>query len=64
MKQVINNWDKLPVVMDTKDAARTFDVSVATIKNWIYSGKLKANKIGRKWSFDREYLRSLIEIGE
>ena len=54
----IHNWDKLPLVLDTKTVALIYGVAPNTIKQWIYSGQLKAFKIGRKWLFDKAYIQS------
>lgn len=59
-QQIINNWDKLPVALDLRTVALIFDVTDVTVKNWLYSGTIKGSKIGNKWFFDREYVKSLI----
>lgn len=35
--------------MKTREAAKELNKSLLTIKRWIYSGYLKATKIGRDW---------------
>lgn len=57
---VINNWDKLPVVLDIPTVALIFNVTETTVKHWIYKGRLKGAQIGRKWIFDKEYIKSLV----
>lgn len=57
---VINNWDKLPVVLDIPTVALIFNVTETTVKHWIYKGQLKGAHIGRKWIFDKEYIKSLV----
>lgn len=57
--QVISNWDKLPVILDLPTVALIFNVTESTVKSWIYKGQLKGSKIGRKWVFDKEYIKSL-----
>ena len=42
--QTISNWDKLPVALDLHTVALIFDVTDATIKNWIYKGALTFEK--------------------
>lgn len=60
--QIIKNWESLPLIMDTKLVARAFNVSPATIKNWIYQGKLKPMKrLGRGHRFDKAYIMRLVE---
>ena len=58
--QTISNWDKLPVVLDLQTVALIFDVTEVTVKNWLYKGALKGVKIGNKWLFDKDYIRSYI----
>lgn len=58
--QTISNWDKLPVALDLHTVALIFDVSDATVKNWLYKGTLKGTKIGGKWLFDKEYIKAFI----
>lgn len=57
--KTINNWDKLPVVLDLQTVALIFNVTEPTVKSWIYKGKLKGSKIGHKWIFDKEYIKSI-----
>jgi len=57
--QTISNWDKLPVILDLQTVALIFNVTETTIKSWIYKGHLKGSKIGHKWVFDKEYIKSL-----
>lgn len=56
---IINNWDKLPVILDLQTVALIFNVTESTVKSWIYKGQLKGSKIGHKWIFDKEYIKSL-----
>lgn len=58
--KTISNWDKLPVALDTETVALIFDVTQTTVKNWIYSGTIQGRKIGRKWIFDKQYIKSLL----
>lgn len=34
--------------------AKILDVSAATVRNWIASGKLKAYRVGERWRVRRE----------
>lgn len=58
----IYSWDNLPVILDCKTVAIIYGVTPETIKNMIYSGKLIGRKAGRKWVFDKEYIRSLTDV--
>ena len=58
-KVKIYNWDKLPLILDTKTVALIYGVTPNTIKQWLYSGQLKGFKIGRKWHFNKSYIQSL-----
>jgi predicted site-specific integrase-resolvase len=60
-KSVISNWDKLPVVLDLHTVALVFNVSDLTVKQWLYKGLIKGSKIGRKWIFNKDYIKSLTE---
>lgn len=59
-KITITNWDKLPVALDLHTVALIFDVTDVTIKNWLYNGVIQGSKIGNKWIFDKEYIKSLV----
>lgn len=61
MRSNIYNWDKLPIVLDTKTVALIFDVTPATVKNWVYSGRIKGQKVGLKWLFSKSYIMSLLD---
>ena len=58
--KIISNWDKLPVALDIETVALIFDVTQTTVKNWLYSGIIQGRKLGRKWIFDKQYIKSLI----
>lgn len=46
------------VMYDVKETARILEVSTRTVMNYIYNGKLKAQKIGGKWKITKENLES------
>lgn len=56
---IVNNWEKLPVILDLQTVALIFNVTETTVKTWIYKGQLTGSKIGHKWIFDKEYIKSL-----
>ena len=58
--KTISNWDKLPVALDIETVALIFDVTQTTVKNWLYNGTIQGRKIGRKWIFDKQYIKSLL----
>lgn len=58
---VISNWDKLPVAVDLHTVALIFGVNDATVRKWCSTGKLEGRKLGSRWIFGKEYLRSWIE---
>lgn len=62
-KKIICAWDTVPVIMDTRLVAIAFGVTEATIKQWVYQGRLHSTQIGRQHFFDREYIRSLVTRG-
>lgn len=41
------DWNQVPVIMGTQEAADVLDIHVNTIKNLIQQEKLKAFKVGR-----------------
>lgn len=59
---VINNWDKLPIVLDLNTVALIFGVTEVTIKQLLYKGELKGKKLGKKWIFDKEYIKNYVQI--
>lgn len=63
MNAKITKWDNLPVVIDLHTVCLIFGAQEGTVKRWIYNGDLKAFKIGngRKWFFNRDYIRSICE---
>lgn len=56
----ITNWNELPVLLDVKMIALIFDVTEVTVKHWIKAGILQGHQIGRKWYFEKDYIRSLV----
>ena len=58
--KVISNWDKLPVALDLHTVALILGVTDVTVKNWLYNGTIKGSKVGHKWLFDKEYIKSII----
>jgi len=58
--KTISNWDKLPVALDIETVALIFNVTQTTVKNWLYNGTIQGRKIGRKWIFDKQYIKSLL----
>jgi predicted site-specific integrase-resolvase len=58
--KTISNWDKLPVALDIETVALIFDVTQTTVKNWLYNGTIQGRKMGRKWIFDKQYIKSLL----
>lgn len=61
-KTVINNWDKLPVILDLNTVALIFGVTEVTIKKLLYNGELKGKKLGKKWVFDKEYIKNYAQV--
>lgn len=59
-KNKITNWNELPVLLDVKMIALIFDVTEVTVKHWIKAGILQGRQIGRKWYFEKDYIRSLV----
>jgi excisionase family DNA binding protein len=53
-EQTFTNWDDIPLVLTTDEAAGLLRVHVNTVKYLIRNGKLPATKIGRAWRIPRE----------
>lgn len=60
-RRTVHNWEDLPLVLDRETVALILGVSPQTVYNWLQSGKLQANKIGRSWLIDRDYLQSIVQ---
>jgi len=63
-KNVVTNWDALPVVLTLSDVSLIFDVTEVTVKHWLYSGKLQGVKMGNKWFFQKAYIISLFDLDQ
>ena len=61
MKNIISRWERLPVTLDLHTAALALGVTDSTVKRWLHNGTLQGAKIGRKWIFDRDYIRTLVQ---
>ena len=57
----INSWNNLPVVLDLQTVAVLLGVADGTVKKWVYRGEFEGTKIGKKWFFDRDYIREKIQ---
>lgn len=57
----ISNWDDLPVVLDLKTVSLIFGVAEITIRRWLSNNQIQGEKIGRKWLFEKEYIKSIVE---
>ncbi len=62
--QKVYNWDNLPVNLDMRYVCIVLGVTESTVKRWLYKGTLKGSKIGRKWFFSKDYIKSLTEAGK
>ncbi|MBR5806091.1 MAG: helix-turn-helix domain-containing protein [Oscillospiraceae bacterium] len=47
-------WNKMPLILTTKDLTILMNVREATIRRWARDGRLPAKKIGKQYLFDRE----------
>jgi excisionase family DNA binding protein len=54
IEQTFTNWDDIPLVLTTDEAAELLRVHVNTVKYLIRNGKLPASKVGRAWRIPRE----------
>jgi excisionase family DNA binding protein len=53
-EQTFTNWDDIPLLLTTDEAAELLRLHVNTVKYLIRSGKLPASKVGRAWRIPRE----------
>jgi len=56
--------DQLPNITTIKELSDFLKVSVQSIKRAIYSGKLKAFKVGRDWRIEKDAVIEWIEQGK
>lgn len=63
-KQVVSNWENLPIVLDTKTVSLIFSVTENTVARWVSENRLKAIKINRKYFFNRDYIKKILEGGD
>ena len=61
MKNHISNWDELPLIMGLHEVALIFNVTDLTVKKWVYNGTISGFKLGRRWMFNRDYIKSVCE---
>ena len=55
------NWDEVPLLLTTEEAAAILRVHANTVKYLIRSGQLAATKIGRSWRIPREAVKTLVD---
>jgi excisionase family DNA binding protein len=48
------------VLLKVSEAARRLDISVKTVYNYIYTGKLKASRIKKHWRISEDELEKFI----
>jgi excisionase family DNA binding protein len=53
-EQTFTDWDDIPLLLTTDEAAELLRVHVNTVKYLIRKGKLPASKVGRAWRIPRE----------
>lgn len=51
----------IPILFTVQETAEILRVKERTIYNYIKSGKLDANKIGKEWKISREALQAFID---
>ena len=61
LNEKFENWDTLPLNLNLDQVAKIMSISNSTIKRWLYEGKIKGTKLGRKWLFNKEYIKSLTQ---
>ena len=47
-------WNKMPLILTTKDLTILMNVREATIRRWAREGTLPSRKLGKQYLFDRE----------
>lgn len=56
------NWNEVPLILGTQEAADVLDVHVNTIKNLIQKGDLKAFKVGRVLKIHKSELMRFVGL--
>jgi len=52
------------IYLPLKQLSQMYPVSVKTLRSWIYSGKIRASKIGRHWMIARAEMERVIKENE
>lgn len=47
-----------------EEVSELYPVKVRTLRAWIYSGKLRASKVGRRWMIGKVEMERIVEAGE
>jgi excisionase family DNA binding protein len=53
-ERAFTNWEDIPLLLTTDEAAALLRLHVNTVKYLIRNGKLAATKVGRAWRIPRE----------
>lgn len=56
------NWDEVPIVLSTQEAADVLGVHVNTVKNLISRKELKAFKVGRVLKINKADLKKYVGL--
>lgn len=59
--KTFTNWDSLPLLLDLEDACDLLRCSDVTVKKFVKQGKIKGNKLGNLWRFDRDSIRDYFQ---
>ena len=60
-KDLIYNWDKIPIVLTTEHISLIFNISQSTVKKWASEGTIPAVKLGKKWVFEKNQIKEIFE---
>lgn len=55
------NWEQMPVVLRPDEVAVLLGENVQTIRKFAREGTIPGAKIGKKWYFERDTVKKIIE---
>lgn len=59
-KNVITNWEDLPVLISVEILSHIYNCTPATITRWTREGRLRSVQINRRHMYDKDYIQHLL----
>lgn len=60
-KMIVNNWDEVPLILNTKEAAELIGCGPQTIRDLCRAKKIPFIPVGRSFKFTREAIRQWLD---